>query len=178
MRTESVYVGSGFPGHRSAKREGGSRTRFLRSVSLLAVVLLVAPLWGQGHYDPTRKPRADISAALSKARSDKKLVLLDFGADWCLDCVVLSSLFRDRRVASYLNEHFHVVQIDVGDWNHNMDLSREYGEPTKKGIPAVVVLSPLGSTVASTGNGALSTARNANADQVLKLLQSWVTKAR
>jgi len=42
----------------------------------------------------------------------------------------------------------------------------------------VVVLSPLGSTVASTGNGALSTARRANASDVLKLLQSWVARAR
>jgi len=152
-------------------------TRSLAGV--LAFVLLATPLWaGQGHYDPTRKPRVDIARALTQARQDKKLVLLDFGADWCLDCVVLSSLFRDRTVAPYLAQHFHVVQIDVGEWNRNMDLSREYGEPTKKGIPAVVVLSPLGSTVASTGNGALSTARNARPGDVMKLLQSWVAKAR
>jgi protein disulfide-isomerase len=152
---------------------------FRRFIGLLAVGVLVAPLWaGQGHYDPTRKARADISAALAQARTDRKLVLLDFGADWCLDCVVLSSLLRDRKVAPYLNEHFHVVQIDVGEWNRNLDVSKEYGDPIKKGIPAVVVLSPLGSTVASTANGALSTARNANANDVIKLLQSWVAKAR
>jgi thiol:disulfide interchange protein len=153
--------------------------RFRLSISLIALAVLVIPLWaGQGHYDPTRKPRADISAALTKARSDKKLVLLDFGADWCLDCVVLSALFRDKTVAPYLNQHFHVVQIDIGEWNRNLDVSREYGDPIKKGVPAVVVLSPLGSTVASTGNGALSTARNAKASDILKLLQSWVAKAR
>ena len=152
---------------------------FRRGITLLAVAVLVAPLWaGQGHYDPTRRPRADINAALARARTDKKLVLLDFGADWCLDCVVLSALFRDKKVAPYLNEHFHVVQIDIGEWNRNLDVSKEYGDPIKKGIPAVVVLSPLGSTVASTANGALSTARRANASDVLKLLQSWVARAR
>jgi thiol-disulfide isomerase/thioredoxin len=153
--------------------------RFRRFIGLLAVAVLVAPLWaGQGHYDPKRRPRADINAALAQARTDKKLVLLDFGADWCLDCVVLSALFRDRKVAPYLNEHFHVVQIDIGEWNRNLDVSKEYGDPIKKGIPAVVVLSPLGSTVASTANGALSTARNAKASDVMKLLQSWVARAR
>ena len=147
--------------------------------SLLAIVLLAPALWaGQGDYDPKRKPRVDIAAALNQARQDKKLVLLDFGADWCLDCVVLSSLFRDRTVAPYLAQHFHVVKIDIGEWNRNLDVSKEYGDPIKKGVPAVVVLSPLGSTVASTGNGALSTARNARAGDVMKLLQSWVAKAR
>jgi thiol:disulfide interchange protein len=150
-----------------------------RWIALLSMVAFVTPLWaGQGDYDPRRKPRQDISAALVQARTDKKLVLLDFGADWCLDCVVLSSLFRDRTVAPYLNQHFHVVQIDIGEWNRNLDVSKEYGDPIKKGIPAVVVLSPLGSTVASTANGALSTARNANANDVMKFLQSWVAKAR
>jgi protein disulfide-isomerase len=148
-------------------------------VSVLAVVLLAAPLWaGQGDYDPRRKPRVDIANALTQARQDKKLVLLDFGADWCLDCVVLSSIFRDRTVAPYLAQHFHVVKIDIGEWNRNLDVSKEYGDPIKKGVPAVVVLSPLGLTVASTRDGALSTARNAKPGNVLKLLKSWVAKAR
>jgi protein disulfide-isomerase len=150
-----------------------------RAVSVLAVVLLAVPLWaGQGDYDPRRKPRVDIASALTQARQDKKLVLLDFGADWCLDCVVLSSIFRDRTVAPYLAQHFHVVKIDIGEWNRNLDVSKEYGDPIKKGVPAVVVLSPLGSTVASTRDGALSTARNAKPADVLKLLKSWVAKAR
>jgi len=39
-----------------------------RSIALLVVAVLVAPLWaGQGHYDPTRRPRADINAALARA---------------------------------------------------------------------------------------------------------------
>ena len=148
-------------------------------MSVLAVVLLAVPLWaGQGDYDPRRKPRVDIASALTQARQDKKLVLLDFGADWCLDCVVLSSIFRDRTVAPYLAQHFHVVKIDIGEWNRNLDVSKEYGDPIKKGVPAVVVLSPLGSTVASTRDGALSTARNAKPADVLKLLKSWVAKAR
>ena len=106
---------------------------FRRGITLLAVAVLVAPLWaGQGHYDPTRRPRADINAALSRARTDKKLVLLDFGADWCLDCVVLSALFRDKKVAPYLNEHFHVVQIDIGEWNRNLDVSKEYAIPSRR----------------------------------------------
>lgn len=155
------------------------RRSVTRAVSVLVIVLLATPLWaGQGDYDPRRKPRVDIANALTQARQDKKLVLLDFGADWCLDCVVLSSLFRDRTVAPYLAQHFHVVKIDIGEWNRNLDVSKEYGDPIKKGVPAVVVLSPLGSTVASTANGALSTARNARASDVMKLLQSWVAKAR
>lgn len=45
-------------------------------------------------YDPARDAKADIAAALAEAGRDGRPVLLDFGADWCPDCVVLGRTFR------------------------------------------------------------------------------------
>jgi thiol:disulfide interchange protein len=128
----------------------------------------------QGPYDSRAQPRADIAAASQQARADNKLVLLDFGANWCLDCVVLSRLFDDPGVRPFLREHFHVVQIDVGNWDRNLDVSRQYGDPIHGGIPAVVVLSPSGNVLASTRDGALADARTATAKEILGYLQRWV----
>jgi thioredoxin len=140
----------------------------------------VAPSGGSadastGPYDSKADPTADIAAALQTASADNKYVLLDFGANWCPDCIVLDQLYKDPKVEPYLNEHFVVVRIDVGYWDHNLDISKKYGNPIDNGIPAVVILDTAGDTVATTGDGSLANARTATPDQILTLLQGWAS---
>jgi hypothetical protein len=68
---------------------------------------------------------------------------------------------------------FHVVRIDVGMFDHNVDLVREYVD--LQGIPTVVVLEPSGVMVgASTGTSSLANARVMTEAQVLAELAAWV----
>jgi thiol:disulfide interchange protein len=129
-----------------------------------------------GPYDASAVPQADIKTALTAAQKDEKLVLLDFGANWCPDCLVLSKLFEDSSVQPYLQDHFHVVKIDVGYWDKNQDIVKQYGNPIKIGIPAVVVLSPNGDIIASTSDGSLANARTASAQDIMGYLKIWVAK--
>ena len=127
-------------------------------------------------YDEAANPQKDIEAALASAQQDGKLVLLDFGANWCPDCVVLSTLFEDPSVQPYLQDHFYVVKIDVGEWDKNLDISQQYGDPIANGIPAVVVLAANGDIIATTKDGALANARTATAQGILGYLERWVAQ--
>ncbi len=129
-------------------------------------------------YDPGADAVAAIDSALSKAKAADKLVLVDFGADWCVDCLVLDTFFSDSTVKPYLDSHFVVVRVDVGRWDHNLDLSKRYGSPIDKGVPAVVILSANGDVLDSTANGALESARNMTAADILKYVQRWAAKKR
>lgn len=107
---------------------------------------------------PPSDPQKDIAAALAGAERDGKLVLLDFGADWCVDCNVLERLFRDPSVAPFLAAHFHLVRIDLGKYPNgpeqarNVDVAANYGiDPIKTGIPALVPLDPRGLVVPTRG---------------------------
>jgi thioredoxin 1 len=152
-------------------------TRSPATVLAVSALILLAPAArAQGPYNSAADARKDIEAVLSQARADKKLVLLDFGANWCLDCVVLSRLFEDETVRPFLRDNFHVVSIDVGQWDRNLDVSRRYGSPIDSGIPAVVVLAPDGRIIASTKNGALADARTATAKEILDYLKNWVAQ--
>jgi len=152
----------------------------MKTVVLTTVLALAiggySPASAQGPYDKHADAHKDIEAALLRARTDDKLVLLDFGANWCLDCIVLSRLFEDKTVRAFLDDNFHVVQIDVGNWDRNLDLSRQYGSPIENGIPAVVIVAGSGDVIASTKNGALADARTATAREVLGYLKGWVAQ--
>jgi thioredoxin 1 len=124
-------------------------------------------------YDEKADAAKDISAALRKARSDHKRILIDFGANWCPDCVVLSKIIEDESVKTFLDDNFYVVKVDVGRFNKNLDIANKYGNPIGKGIPAVVVLDPGEKIIASTSGGELANARTATAQEILNYLKSW-----
>ena len=131
-----------------------------------------------GPYDSTADAARDIAAALQASQNDHKLVLLDFGANWCLDCIVLDRLFQDPAVAAYLAANFRVVHVDVGRFDRNLEISKQYGSPIDSGVPAAVVLAPAGDVVATTKDGSLESARSMNAGQILHILQEWVARSR
>src|SRR5580704_12776952 len=64
--------------------------------ALLAMVLLAAavPALAQHRVYPAPEPAAaDLAGALKVAAAQHRRVLLDFGGDWCTDCLVLDSYF-------------------------------------------------------------------------------------
>ncbi|MEW6225463.1 MAG: thioredoxin family protein [Chloroflexota bacterium] len=126
---------------------------------------------GGAIYDPTADPAADIAAAMAAAAADGKPILLDFGADWCPDCIVLARMFEMPAFAEYL-AGVHVVRIDVGFWDHNLDVSAAYGDPISVGIPAVVLVSPAGEVLGSTADGRLASAASMTPEAVLAVLRS------
>ncbi|GAA4509443.1 hypothetical protein GCM10023191_070600 [Actinoallomurus oryzae] len=124
-------------------------------------------------YDPARNPKSDIAAALAKAKVDKRPVLLDFGADWCPDCVVLDETVRTRRVRPIIGR-FHVVAIDVGRFDRHLDLARKYHLNLRtSGIPALVVLTRTGKIRTVTNDGSFANARSMTPAQVAAFLKRW-----
>jgi thiol:disulfide interchange protein len=124
-------------------------------------------------YDPDLDAPAAIEAALAKANVDGKHVLLDFGADWCPDCHVLDSYFRDPRAKAILEKSYNVVRIDVGFVDNNLETVRKYGNPIGVGIPSLVVLDSDGTILVDTASGELADSSRYTADDLVTFLTSW-----
>ncbi|GIG82949.1 hypothetical protein Pka01_60760 [Planotetraspora kaengkrachanensis] len=129
------------------------------------------------HYDPARDPAADLKTALALAASDGKEVLIDFGADWCPDCKVLDKLFQSKETKPLLQRNYHVVAVDVGEFDHNLDFAAKYVKLNTSGIPALVVLAPDGNVLEHTNDGSFANARTMNSDQVNAFLTRWAPKS-
>ena len=79
-----------------------------------------------------------VASALSEARTLKKLVFVDFSAEWCAPCQILhSETLPDRRVQQAL-EGFVSVMVDA-------DVDLEVGRRFKLwGLPTLLVLTHEG----------------------------------
>ncbi|MFC5204505.1 thioredoxin family protein [Streptomyces sp. NPDC048448] len=124
-------------------------------------------------YDPKANAAADIETALRVARQDGRPVLVDFGADWCLDCRVLNARFKESGPSALLAK-YHVVKVDVGDFDHNLNVAERYVDLRTSGIPALTVLdSASGRVQVATNRGEFANARTMSAAQVEEFLKRW-----
>ncbi len=111
-------------------------------------------------YDAQADAQRDIRQAMTAAALAKVPVLIVFGADWCPDCRVLDLALHTGASAPLIARDFRVVKVDVGRFDHNLDIAASYGVPLKKGIPAVAVVSPTGQVLYATRGGELADARS------------------
>jgi thiol:disulfide interchange protein len=100
-------------------------------------------------YSETANPTADIAAALVRARSEHKRVILDFGGNWCGDCQVLDIYYHQSPNAEILAKNFIVVHIDIGHMDKNVDVAKKYNVPITKGVPALAVIDAHGNLLYS-----------------------------
>ncbi len=124
-------------------------------------------------YLPGLNARAEIAHALKLASQQHKRVLLVFGANWCYDCHVLDLAFHRPDVAAVLNPSFEVVHVDVGEYDKNLDIMRQYQVPKERGIPAVAVLDSNGKLLYSQQGGEFEKARGLGPEDVLAFLNKW-----
>jgi thioredoxin len=142
----------------------------------LAAFALASHAAADKPYDENANPRADIRKALDAAGSAHVPVLVVFGANWCGDCRMLDESMKHGSSAPLIAREFKVVKVDVGKFDHNVDVAEGYHVPLKQGIPAIAVLSPEGKLLYATRAGELADARKMGDDGVYAFFRDVVAK--
>jgi hypothetical protein len=124
-------------------------------------------------YPPPEEAQAEISLALAAAGKDHKRVLLVFGGNWCYDCHVLDAAFRSKSIAPLVSANYHVLHINVGNYDANLDLAKKYEIPLEKGVPSLAILNPEGKLVVSQKKGEFESTVSIGPEDVVEFLKKW-----
>jgi len=126
-------------------------------------------------YPDVAKADADIETALKEAAKTKRRVIVDFGGNWCGDCIVLDKHFHAPGNAELLREHYVLVHVNVGDKGitDNFAIAERYGIPLKKGVPALAVLDSDGKLIFSQKQGEFESMRKMDPSSVGDFLRKW-----
>jgi thiol:disulfide interchange protein len=127
-------------------------------------------------YDENAVGTKQIADALVVAKKENKRVLLQFGANWCGWCHKLHKLFQgDAKISAKLKEAYVVVLVDVNK-GHNDDIVNRYGNPTRFGLPVIVVLDADGKALVTQDTGKLEEGDHHDPQKVLAFLNEWAGK--
>lgn len=124
-------------------------------------------------YPSPAVAHADIQHAIAKATREHKHVLLDFGGNWCGDCKVLDYYLHQPPNSGLLARNFVLVDINVGQFNRNLDLPKKYGIPIRKGVPALAVLNSHGQLLYSQTGGQFENMSRVSPESVTAFLDMW-----
>lgn len=163
------------------------KTNPLCTIGIAALLAAVPGLPASGAEAPAKSSRpaiyderADggqqIADALARAKKENKRVLVQFGANWCGWCHKLHKLFEnDADIAARLKEAYVVVLADVNK-GHNEDINKRYGQPTRFGLPVIVILDADGKALATQDTGKLEDGDHHDPKKVLGFLNVWAEK--
>jgi len=126
-------------------------------------------------YPPPQDARAEIASALRAAAKDHKRVILIFGGNWCYDCHVLNAAFHSPQIAPLVNANYHVVHINIGDGDKNLDIADQYGVPLRQAVrvPSLAVLDSSGKVVYSQKNGEFDDSTRLAPADIIQFLKKW-----
>jgi thiol-disulfide isomerase/thioredoxin len=120
--------------------------------------------------------RQTVDDTLARARNSGKRVLLDFGANWCPDCRILSGVMALPAVSAFVAEHYEVGIIEVGRKDKNLDLAQRFGV-TLEGIPMLIILDDQGRVVNAGTTADLRNAREWTPQALVDYLARWAAPA-
>lgn len=125
-------------------------SRLFGSLTLLALAstaALAAAGWGD-----------DYDKALAQAKTEKKMVLLDFtGSDWCGWCIKLDKeVFSKPEFKTYAKDNLVLVEVDYPQAKRQSKKLKDQNEKLKgeygiKGYPTIMVLNAEGKKVGQLG---------------------------
>jgi thiol:disulfide interchange protein len=123
-------------------------------------------------YDESADGARQINEALAIAAREHKRVLLQFGANWCVWCHRLHHTFETNpEVAAVLKERYVVVLIDVNA-GHHQATDEKYGQPTRLGLPVLVVLDAGGKQLTTDDSGKLEEGDHHSPSKILTFLKA------
>lgn len=124
-------------------------------------------------FSDTADAKAEIRSAILQAKDEHKNVILDFGGNWCPDCQLLNIYFHDPGNAALLARNYIKVDVNVGEYDKNLDLVRKYGIPLNKGVPALAVLDGSGREIYVQKNAEFEKMHQLDSTSVTAFLEKW-----
>src|SRR5438876_11702722 len=85
----------------------------------------------------------------------------------------------NKEIADLLKANYEVVLIDVDQVDgkpHNAEINRRYGNPTRHGLPVLVVLDSDGKQLTTQDTGQLEEGDHHDPAKVLAFLKKWQPK--
>ena len=126
-------------------------------------------------YDEGADAKAAVAKARARARVAHKLLLIDLGGNWCLDCRILAGTMDLPEVSAFVRRHYELVAVDIGRFDRNLDVPAHYGVTGRlEGVPALLVVDPRSNRLLNAGRvSALADARSMTPQALADWLAQW-----
>jgi uncharacterized protein YyaL (SSP411 family) len=146
------------------------------AIALTSLTYLLAQTEGVHIYNPDADAKADITAALKKAKAENKQVLLQIGGNWCPWCIKLHGMeTADPQIDSLLKADYVMVLVNIPKEKDKRDpqLMASLDNPQRFGFPVLVVLNQEGKRIHTQDSWYLELDKSYDKEKLMHFLLMW-----
>jgi thioredoxin-related protein len=149
------------------------KKRILFSLAF-TIISFVAAHASDSLYHPLANAKKDIAAAISKAKKEKKFVLVQAGGNWCSWCIEFNRFTTtDKQLDSAINADYVVYHLNYSPQVKNFEVFKQYGFPNRFGFPVFLILDGNGKLVHTQNSSYLEEKKSYSKTKVMDFLESW-----
>ncbi|TDQ09699.1 thioredoxin family protein [Pedobacter metabolipauper] len=109
-------------------------------------------------YNPAANARADIDAAVARAKKAGKHVFVQVGGNWCGWCIAFHNLVdTTAALKKALNDNYETVLVNYSPENKNEAVLATLNYPQRFGFPVFVILDGNGKVLHTQNSAYLET---------------------
>lgn len=163
------------------------------TLALIALVICASSSFAQQQkesvkiYTPTADARADLNAAIAKAKKENKHVFVQIEGNWCSWCIAFHHLVDSTAtLKKTLTDNYEVVLVNFSPENKNEAVLASLGYPQRFGFPVFLVLDGNGKLLHTQNSAYLETDEKAangkpktghDPKKVSDFLKGWTVSA-
>ncbi|MFZ4522252.1 MAG: thioredoxin family protein [Bacteroidales bacterium] len=131
-------------------------------------------------YHPEADAKAELKAALDRAKKENKHVLIQIGGNWCPWCLRFHAMAKGAPVIdSIIRADYVYTLLNYSKENKNPELMKQFEYPGRFGFPVFVILDKNGKLLHTQDSGILEHCQVKGYDttKVFTFLKMWNVKA-
>ena len=148
---------------------------------VLIFLSLAANLFSQDKvklYDPALDGMKQIKEAVSKAKSQGKHVLIQYGGNWCSWCIKFDAFCKaDTSIMKVINTSFIPVKLNYSPENKNEASNAYLENPMRFGFPVFIIVDGNGKVLHIQDSALLEEGKGYNQLKVLGFFKNWTASA-
>jgi thiol:disulfide interchange protein len=126
-------------------------------------------------FDADRDPYLDLQTARARALRERKNILIELGADWCVWCERLETFIQSHPELHLLRSHLYVhVRIHAGDGETFSEVCKLL--PAFESVPHYFVFRAQGQFLHSQETSSLEDGDSYDYEKVWEFLSMWADK--
>ena len=111
---------------------------------------------------------------IANVAQSKKQPIVIFGANWCPDARLLEAVLQLPSVKQFLDGACSILNVDVGDYERNIELFKFFDAGIETGIPRVFILDINGKALNIDSNDKMRTARQQSPQEIFDYFQEFI----
>ena len=103
-----------------------------------------------------------------------KQSIVIFGANWCPDAKFLEAVMQLPTVENFLKKYVNILNIDLDNYEINMELLNFFNSEIQDGIPRVFIMDKRGLNINLDSNDTMRKARELSTQEIFNYFQEFI----